>query len=114
MSALNIKGRALIIFYGPTSGRPAGAPPCEYDHVRDRWHSFKAHLSQVRSLVAKFCFQRVFFFSLLLFVFLFHLPLLAMTFNLRFENHLTLFTFTPLKLMSKCQGVIRKTRVIIA
>lgn len=55
-----------------------------------------------------------FFFSLLLFVFLFHLPLLAMTFNLRFENHLTLFTFTPLKLMSKCQGIIRKTRVIIA
>lgn len=107
MCALNIKGRALIIFYGPTSGRPAGSP-CEYDHVRDRWHSFKAHLSQVRSLPS-FVFN-VFLF----FLFLFHFPLLAMTFNLRFENHLTLFTFTPLKLMSKCQGVIIKMRVFVA
>lgn len=42
----------LWAYTGPASqptSRPvsAGSPD---DHVRDRWHSFKAHLSQVRSL----------------------------------------------------------------
>lgn len=67
--ALNIKGRALIIFYGPTPGQPAGAGrfPNEHDHVRDRWHSFKAHLSQLRSLPSfvfyVFCYCFYFSFS---------------------------------------------------
>lgn len=90
MCALNIKGRALIIFYGPTSGRPAGSP-CEYDHVHDRWHSFKAHLSQVRSLPSFVFNVFLFFFPLCFcFYFIFHFWQWHLTFDLKTTSHFSL------------------------